>query len=76
MYNIKNGANMLIVSTFALANLKEQQLCTMESKREKSNTYISMRQKGIDLNHNFYVVVGKQCRTENVHTGHQYNTFI
>ena len=23
-----------------------------------------MRQKGINLNHGFYVVVGKQCRTE------------
>ena len=23
-----------------------------------------MRQKGIDLNHDFYIVVGKQCRTE------------
>ena len=30
-------------------------------------------QKGMDLNHNFYVVVGKQCRTENGKTGHQYN---
>ena len=28
------------------------------------------------LNHDFYVVVGKQCRTENVYTGHQYNIFI
>ena len=27
-----------------------------------------MRQKGIDLNHDFYVVVGKQCRTENAYT--------
>ena len=27
---------------------------------------IWMRQKGIILNHDFYVVVGKQCRTENV----------
>ena len=24
-----------------------------------------IRQKGIDLNHEFNVVVGKQCRTEN-----------
>ena len=30
-------------------------------------------QKGIDLNHDFYVVVGKQYRTENVYTGHQHN---
>jgi hypothetical protein len=27
-----------------------------------------MRQKGIDLNHDFYFVVGKQCRTENAYT--------
>ena len=39
-------------------------------KREK------MRQKGIDLNHGFYIVVGKQCRTENAYTGHQHNVFI
>ena len=26
-----------------------------------------MHQKGIDLNHDFYVVVGKHCRTE-MHT--------
>ena len=32
-----------------------------------------MRQKGIDLNHDFYVVVSKQCRTENAYTGHQHN---
>ena len=35
-----------------------------------------MRQKGIDLNHDFYVVVEKQCRTENAYTGHQHNIFI
>ena len=31
-----------------------------------------IRQKGIDLNHNFHVFVGKQCRTENAYMGHQY----
>ena len=35
-----------------------------------------IRQKDIDLNHDFYVIVGKQCRTENAYTGHQYNIFI
>ena len=24
------------------------------------------------LNHDFYFVIGKQCRTENAYTGHQY----
>ena len=28
------------------------------------------------FDHNFYVVVGKQCRTENEYTGHQQNTYI
>ena len=32
-----------------------------------------MRQKGIDLNNNFYLVVGKQCRTEKVYTISLYN---
>ena len=40
-----------------------------------SSKYV-MCQKGIDLNHDFYVVVGKQCRTENVNTGNQHNIFI
>ena len=28
------------------------------------------------LDHDFYVVVGKQCRTENLYAGHQHNIFI
>ena len=32
------------------------------------DTQKRFRQKGIDLNHGFYVVVGKQCRTENAFT--------
>ena len=28
------------------------------------------------LDHDFYVVVGKQCCTENAQTGHKYNIFI
>ena len=28
------------------------------------------------LDHEFYVVVGKQCRTENAYAGHQHNIFI
>ena len=33
-------------------------------------------QKGIDLNHDLYVVVDKQCRTENAYKVHQHNIFI
>ena len=32
-----------------------------------------MEQKGMTFDHDFYVVVGKQCRTENVYEGHQHN---
>ena len=35
-----------------------------------------MEQKGMTFDHNFYAVVGKQCRTENVYAGHQNNIFI
>ena len=35
-----------------------------------------MELKGMTLGHDFYVVVGKQCRTENALTGHQYNIFM
>ena len=34
-----------------------------------------IRQKGINLNHDFYVVVGKQ-KMRIAYTGHQYNIFI
>ena len=33
-------------------------------------------QKDMTLDHDFYVVVGKQCRTENAYAGHQHNIFI
>ena len=35
-----------------------------------------MEQKGMTFDHDFYVVVGKQCRTENAYAGHQHNIFI
>ena len=35
-----------------------------------------MRQKGIDLNNDFYVVVGKQYRTENEYTGHTNTIYL
>ena len=34
-----------------------------------------MIQEGTTFDHDFYVVVGKQCRTENAYVGHQYNIF-
>ena len=43
---------------------------------KKKYFVFGMRQKGIDFNHDFYVVVGKQCRTENAYTGHKYKIFI
>ena len=33
-------------------------------------------QEGITFDHDFYIVVGKQCRTENAYAGHQHNIFI
>ena len=35
-----------------------------------------MIQEGTSFDHDFYVVVGKQCRTENAYAGHQHNIFI
>ena len=35
-----------------------------------------MIQEGTTFDHDFYVVVGKQCRTENAYVGHQHNIFI
>ena len=36
----------------------------------------AMEQKGMTFDHNFYVVVVKQCRTENAYARHQHNIFI
>ena len=35
-----------------------------------------MEQKGMTFDHDFYVVVGKQYRTENTFACHQHNIFI
>ena len=35
-----------------------------------------IEQKGMTFDHNIYVVIGKQCRTENVYACHKHNTFI
>ena len=35
-----------------------------------------MLQEGTTFDHNFYVVDGKQYRTENAYAGHQHNIFI
>ena len=32
-----------------------------------------MEQKVMNFDHDFYVVVGKQCRTENAYAGHHHN---
>ena len=34
-----------------------------------------MEQKGMTFDHDFEVVVGKQCCSENVYAGHQHNIF-
>ena len=41
-----------------------------------SYEHLLMYQKGTSLAHDFYIVVGKQCRTENAYAGHQHNIFI
>ena len=35
-----------------------------------------MEKKGMTFDHDFYVVVGKQCHTENAYAVHQHNIFI
>ena len=46
----------------------------IDRRIDKQNKMIE--QKGMNLNHDFYVVVGKLYRKENAQTGHQYNIFI
>ena len=38
--------------------------------------WMTMELKGMTFDHDFYVVVGKQCCTENAYAGHQHNIFI
>ena len=40
------------------------------------NALSGMIQKGITFDHDFYVVAGKQWRTENAYAGNQHNIFI
>jgi hypothetical protein len=35
-----------------------------------------IEQKGMTFDHDFYVVVGKQCRTENVYAAHKHKLLI
>ena len=46
---------------------KEKESCT---NKYKDGT------EGYDFDNDFYVVFGKQCRTENAYAGHQQNIFI
>ena len=52
----------------------------IECARMKKWSYMTlddvMIQKGTTFDHDFYVVVCKQCRTENAYVGHQHNIFI
>ena len=50
-------------------------VATMFSSNKNSLSF-QIHQKGMHFNHDFYVVVGKQCCKENAYTGHQYNIFI
>ena len=43
---------------------------------ENQNALNQICQKGNTFDHDFYVAVDKQCRTENVYAGHQHNIFI
>ena len=40
------------------------------------NKKYRMEQKGMTFDQDFYVFVGKQCRTENASAGQQYNISI
>ena len=48
----------------------------LSKKFPYSEINFNMEQKGMTFDHNFSVVVGKQCRTENAYVGHQQNIFI
>ena len=49
-------------------------VCTYISKVYR--VLFRMEQKGMTFDRDFYVVVGKQCRTENAYAGNQHNIFI
>ena len=45
-------------------------------KTVEDRQLFGMEQKGMAFDHDLYVVVGKQYRTENAYAGHQHNIFI
>ena len=73
--------NLIHIAKVTLAFLKNilktKFFHTCNSNNIQSYTYFeSMEEKGMTFDHDFYVVVGKQCRTENAYVGHQHNIFI
>ena len=68
---------IIFLSNYFSAKGEVQGMCRNPRSMFKHRDKIPwMRKKGIDLNQDFYVVVDKQCHTENAYTGHQYNIFI
>ena len=73
-YKFSQGGGIVVARRSDPDHLENVQENTKKFKI--SNLKILMIQKGTTFDHDFYVFVGKQCRTENVYLGHQYNIFI
>ena len=75
----KNWVNTNIIGASKMLNLlltlKKATNSNQNEAKKKSQSFM-MEQKGMTFDHDFYVVVGKQCRTQNAYTGHQHNIFI
>ena len=48
-------------------------VCTVQKCSKCASNKVGMDQKGTTFDHDFYVFVVKQCRTENAYAGHQHN---
>ena len=71
MYIIEFKENLTKITIWYIILQKWQ--ITGESVVDSPRT---MEQKGMTFDHDFYIVVDKQCRTENAYGGHQHNIFI
>ena len=68
-----------VTSTLFARILGENVIIIYTMKKTGENIYYFQKlmfQEGTTFDYDFYVVVGKQCRTEDVYAGHQHNIFI
>ena len=68
---VKDRARFEEISKFSIILLRIMDVEVSFIKNVSSSSF-----EGMTFDHDFYFVVGKQCRTVNAYAGHQHNIFI